>query len=263
MCKAVVAHLVRALVSKTSPSSEGVWVRRFIRKTRGSDYPTHGAHNPEETKITHIYHQRQLFKQQLHKKTMITIYITRHGNTEHNKKSLVMGQIDSPLTNRGLDSPLEIAKLIKHISFDHIYSSDLGRAFITAHIIAEKLNKVSILSRAKELREINYGIYANRKKKEVEKECPEYKTNIAFIFPEGESYLQVQKRVVAFIKELEKKHKEQTILLITHAGVIRSIITHYKKLNSEEYLKKNIPHEYIGKFVIDNDKLKSYEKINP
>ncbi len=193
---------------------------------------------------------------------MITFYLVRHGNTEHNWNSITMGQIDTPLTNEGLKNANVLAKKLKGINFDYIFSSDLGRAFITAHIIAEKLNLEKKLFPAKELREINYGIYANRKKDEVKRECPKYKKDVSYVFPEGESYYQVQDRVVKFIKDLERKHKNQTLLLVGHAGVIRAINCFFHGWDFQEHLKMKLSHKYIGKFVIDKNKLISYNKLN-
>ncbi|MBT7296181.1 histidine phosphatase family protein, partial [Candidatus Woesearchaeota archaeon] len=100
---------------------------------------------------------------------MITIYLLRHGKTELNKKSVIMGQIDSPLLKTSLESPKKLFKYLKDIKFDYIISSDLGRAFITAFLFAKELNLTHKLSFSKDLREINYGIYANKKKEEVKK----------------------------------------------------------------------------------------------
>ncbi len=123
---------------------------------------------------------------------MLIFYLVRHGNTEGNYKHFIMGyQIDTPLTDEGLKNTSILSQKLKNIKFDRIYSSDLGRAFITARIIAENLKIGSKLSRAKELREINYGVYTYRKKDEVEKECPQYKTDVNFVFPDGESFSQM------------------------------------------------------------------------
>ncbi len=173
-----------------------------------------------------------------------------------------MGHSDSPLTDEGLKNANVLAKKLKGINFDHIFSSDLRRAFITAHVIAEKLNLEKRLYPAKELREINYGIYTNRKKDEVKKECPKYKNDASYVFPEGESYYQVQDRVIKFIKYLEKKHEKQTLLLVAHSGVIRAMICFFHGWDFQEHLKMEFSHEYIGKFVIDKNKLISYDKLN-
>jgi phosphoserine phosphatase len=193
---------------------------------------------------------------------MLTIYLVRHGKTENNQKSITMGQIDTPLTQEGLKNAGVLAEKLKWINFDYIFSSDLGRAFITAYIIADKLNLEKKLFSANELREINYGIFANRKKDEVKEECPKYKKDALYIFPEGESYYQVQVRVVKFIEHLERAHKNQKLLIVTHSGVIRAINCFFQKLNLQENLKVKLSHEYIGKLVIDNNELISYDELN-
>ncbi len=193
---------------------------------------------------------------------MLTFYVVRHGSTEHNRKGVVMGQIDTPLTEEGLQNAEVLAGKLHNIHFDHVYSSDLGRAFITAHIIVERLGVERKLTRAKELREINYGIYANLKEEEVRRECPQYKQDIHFVYPEGESASEMQHRASSFIKHLESKHPHQTILIVTHSGVIRALKCYFNEWNFQDHLHMKITHEYVGKFVIDNHKLVSYEKIN-
>ncbi len=193
---------------------------------------------------------------------MLTFYLVRHGTTESNHKSIIMGQIDSPLTEKGLKNANTLAKKLKDLKFDFVYSSDLGRAFITAYRILEKLKIKPKISSSKELREINYGIYANRTKKEVKKDCIQYKINADYIFPKGESFYQMQNRVVKFIKKLERKHTNKKLLIITHAGVIRALNCFFNDYNLQDNLKIKITHEYIGEFVIDKGKLISYRKLN-
>jgi probable phosphoglycerate mutase len=194
---------------------------------------------------------------------MLTFYLVRHGQTEHNHKALTMGaRIDTPLTETGLANAAVLAKKLIGIKFDHVYSSDLGRAFITAHVIVEKLGFESRLSRAKELREIDYGQFTYRFKEEVKRECPQFTNDPDFVFPEGESPRQMQKRAVRFIHTLETEHPGKTLLIVTHAGVIRALKCHFNGWNYKEHLRMAISHEFIGKFLIDNGKLVSYEKIN-
>ncbi len=194
---------------------------------------------------------------------MLTFYLTRHGQTEHNHKAMTMGaRIDTPLTETGLANADVLAKKLTGIGFDHVYSSDLGRAFITAHVIVEKLGIETKLSRARELREIDYGQFTYRFKEEVKKECPQFTNDPDFTFPDGESPRQMQKRAVHYIQKLEKGHPGKTLLIVTHAGVIRGLKCHFNGWDYQEHLRMAISHEFIGKFVIDEGKLVSYEKIN-
>lgn len=193
---------------------------------------------------------------------MLTFYLVRHGNTHNNRNSLTMGQIDTPLTNEGLKNAHTLSKKLKNVKFDGIFSSDLGRAFITAHIIAISLGIHKKLVPARELREINYGMYANMKKDVVKNKCPKYKTDASFVFPEGESYYEVQKRVIRFIRKLEREYTNKTLLLVGHSGVIRSIHCFFRKWDFQDHLNMKFSFEYIGKFVIDGNELVSYEKLN-
>lgn len=67
---------------------------------------------------------------------MTTFYIVRHGTTVANEKGIIQGQIDTPLSKKGKNEIKQLAQKLQHIRFDAIYSSDLGRAFITEFIIA-------------------------------------------------------------------------------------------------------------------------------
>jgi len=186
---------------------------------------------------------------------MLTFYLVRHGNTENNRAGKTSGQIDTPLTEEGFKNADVLVEKLQHIRFDHVYSSDLGRAFITAFILAEKLNLLPRISRDKSLREIDFGMYTNRKKEDLIRECSEYKNAADFVFPEGESYAQVQERAVKFIHHLERTHPDQTLLLVTHSGVIRAIKCFFRGLNLADHLGMKITHEYIGKFVIEKGQL--------
>lgn len=204
---------------------------------------------------------------------MLTFYLVRHGNTEHNKKGFTMGHLDTPLTDEGLANAAKVASELKkrvhpsknsssHAVFDHVYSSDLGRAFITAHIIVEYLGLEKRLTRAKELREYSFGTYENFDRNKVKLLFPKYKKDPHFAFPEGESYASAQRRAVRFIKKLEKLHKGKTILIVTHSGVIRGIMSYFRNLPLKDHLMMNISHEYIGKFIINRGKLVSYKKLH-
>lgn len=193
---------------------------------------------------------------------MLTIYLCKHGKTESNTNSVTMWQIDSPLTQEGLNNTKHIGELLKNEKIDLIFSSDLGRAFMTAYYI-QKINKDEIeIIPTKELREINYGDFAHQNKQQVKQNCKHYKTDVNYIFPNGESYQQVQDRVIDFIEKTEKENENKTILIVTHSGAIRAINTYYKQENFQEKLKEKFGHEYIGKFKIDKNKLIEYKQIN-
>ena len=68
---------------------------------------------------------------------MSDLYLVRHGQTELNVQNILQGWQDSPLTERGREQALatRAAFEARGISFDHAYSSPLGRARHTAELI--------------------------------------------------------------------------------------------------------------------------------
>lgn len=192
---------------------------------------------------------------------MITIYIVRHGTTEANEKGIIQGQLDTPLTEEGKRDAALLAEKFKNVELDHIYASDLGRAFITEFIIAQLDHEVEKIRETKALREVNYGIYQDRIKKEVLKEVPHFGRDMSLVFPNGESILQAQERVLNFFLGLEHEHLDKTILCVTHSGIIRALKSHFTGESLEELWKKPVPHEYIGKYVLDEGELISYEEL--
>lgn len=68
---------------------------------------------------------------------IVRLHLVRHGETEANKKNLVLGQIDSPLTPRGLQQAQATSLLFRGHPFWRVYASDLTRTRITARILLE------------------------------------------------------------------------------------------------------------------------------
>lgn len=193
---------------------------------------------------------------------MVTFYIIRHGNTELNKKGILQGGlIDSPLTDQGFNDALLMAKKLKKFKIDAIFSSDLGRAFITAHIISDKLELVNKIFRLKEFREVHFGDLAGMFKDEVKLKYPKYKKDSNFVFPNGESYLDTKRRVVKKLLELSGS-SYKNILIVTHAGCIRGIISWALNKDFDSILEKKISHAFVGKLEIKNNKVINFKIIN-
>jgi broad specificity phosphatase PhoE len=81
----------------------------------------------------------------------------RHGETEWNAQGREMGQLDSALTERGIQQARLVAGRLNQAAFHALYSSDLGRGIQTAEIIASKCQKQVQLDAG--LRERHMGIF--------------------------------------------------------------------------------------------------------
>lgn len=192
---------------------------------------------------------------------MLTVYIVRHGLTTNSQEGVVTGHSDARLTASGIDAVIRLSQRLKDTKFEAIYSSDLQRSLSTAQIIVKTLGLTVSVNQCKELREINYGIYTNRRKADVAKECQEYKKEVDFVFPGGESFSQLQQRVVGFMKEIERRHDDHTILLVTHAGAIRAISCDAHNGNLVDYLQVKISHTYLARLDKDQGALVSYDVL--
>jgi probable phosphoglycerate mutase len=153
----------------------------------------------------------------------------RHGETEWNVLAREMGQLDSPLTERGVDQAKALAARLGKRSLAAIYSSDLGRAVQTAHIISAMAG-VEVFPKS-ELRERHMGIFQGLTSAEMEQRFPtEYSSYRRdphhFQIPQGESGRQRLERSVQCLTAIAERHAEGTVVVVTHGGFLMGFFEH-------------------------------------
>lgn len=188
--------------------------------------------------------------------------ITRHYKTRYNEGDRIMGWFDSP-RSRDWKSDIDFvdARLRDNgIEFDSVYSSDLERSRQTAQIHARNLG-ITDVHDTPDLKEINYGKLQKMKKMWVTRFFPQHKKNPDLVYPSGESFRQMQKRSVGCLSELAQSHPEKTILIVTHAGVIRGIVSHFLGLNYADHLQHKISFRYIGDFQFNGGDCQRYHEL--
>ncbi|MCX5965129.1 MAG: histidine phosphatase family protein [Cyanobacteria bacterium] len=155
------------------------------------------------------------------------LVIVRHGETEWNTQHKVMGQLDSPLTPKGIQQAEAIADRLLRLKFTSLYSSDLGRAVHTANIIAEICDKKIIFDA--ELREWNMGIFEGLTVSEMHVKFPKERQDYEqigdeYIIPEGESLAQCRARGFRILNAIAERHSNQkddeTVVVVTHGCVL-------------------------------------------
>lgn len=157
-----------------------------------------------------------------------TLYLVRHGDCRRDKVKRYIGQVDLPLNPEGRNQARLLRQQLAGVSFRRIYSSDLHRCRETARIIAGPQGK-SICT-LPQLREIGLGRWDGRAQAKIRQNHPEeYRQRgenlLEFRVPGGESFADLQKRVVPAFHDLIEKERG-TILLVAHAGVNRTILCH-------------------------------------
>ena len=184
---------------------------------------------------------------------MITLILTRHGQTNWNKTGKLAGSSDiSRLTKEGKKQAEKLAQKLNDLQIDYIYSSNLKRAKQTAAIIAKKLEREIIV--ASEFNERSWGVFEGKnwdKNKEslielYEKGRPDFRPE------KGESYNQFLKRIKNRLDEIIKVHEGQTVLLVSHGGVLRGLVKSFKGEFPED---SKIENASLTTIKIDNNKV--------
>lgn len=156
---------------------------------------------------------------------MITRFcFVRHGETDWNVQRRLQGHIDTPLNQTGQAQAEATAKGLNGHVFDAIYSSDLIRTLQTARYAAQLLD-LPIHLRS-DLRERHYGAFQGLTYSEAERNFPgdyaRFKAREAAyeILDDGESLLQHRQRVQICLENIAAKHAGESVLIVTHGGVL-------------------------------------------
>jgi broad specificity phosphatase PhoE len=195
---------------------------------------------------------------------MAVFYISRHGQTENNKNRWFSGWVDTPLTDEGIKNAHETAAKLRGRHFDQIHSSDLGRAFVTAYIIARDIGFTDEILRSKMLREVSYGDVGGMLMDEAHAIYPGLDAETNFVAPNGESLHQMQQRVLAYLNDLNGQHPDQTILLVAHGGVIDAISANFMNIDLGSHVANTgigSKHDFVAKFTIKDCKIVAYDEV--
>jgi broad specificity phosphatase PhoE len=180
------------------------------------------------------------------------IIVVRHYKTLINVARQIMGWGDAPRAANWEGDLSYVDGVLRKldVSIDDVYSSCLERARRTAMYYAQS-RRIHLVRDSEELNEINYGpILYKKSKRWVAKHYPQHKVDPDFVYPEGESFLQMQRRSIDFVLSLAASRPSRTALLVVHAGVIRGLVCHFLGLDYADNLKRKISHRYIGDFEI-------------
>ncbi len=174
-------------------------------------------------------------------------YILRHGEALSNVKNIVSSwpeKFKNPLTEKGKEEIIMVAKKLKGKNMDLIFSSDLLRTKQTAEIISNALKVKPKFD--KKLREVGLGDLNGKPAEELLYLSFEEK-RLKHSFQKRETYESVLKRVSAFLKEIDKKYKVKNILIISHQCPLWLLEDKVKGFSLKEGLIKNPEEKRIGK----------------
>ncbi|MDO8486403.1 MAG: histidine phosphatase family protein [Candidatus Staskawiczbacteria bacterium] len=166
------------------------------------------------------------------------LIITRHGQTDENLGEIIIGQeADAMLNKHGIMQAQKLANFLKDEKINFAYVSSQKRAVHTANEILKFHSSVEIIV-AHQLKEQNLGIYEAKSKVEWKKIKKNHKEPFHSFKPkDGESYVELQERIKEFFNDLVKKHKNDTVLMVSHGGTLGMLYLHIlnKEITEENY----------------------------
>ena len=156
------------------------------------------------------------------------VLLVRHGTTPTTGKVLPGRARGLHLADSGKAQAQRAAERIAELgSIAAIYSSPLERARETAAPIARATRRAVRVERG--LIECDFGAWTGQSLRRLMKK-PEWSTvqraPSMFRFPQGESFVEMQNRMVGALDRIRRRHPGKTVVCVSHADTIKAAVAH-------------------------------------
>ena len=156
------------------------------------------------------------------------ILLVRHGQTPTTGKILPGRAAGLHLADAGVSQAHRVAERISELhKVDAIYASPLERARETAAPIGKALNQRVKIDKG--LLECDFGDWTGAELGKLMKK-PEWSTvqraPSTFRFPSGESFTEMQTRMVTALDKIRAAHPGGTVVCVSHADPIKAAVAH-------------------------------------
>ena len=170
---------------------------------------------------------------------MPLLLLIRHGENEYVKTGKLPGHLPGiHLNERGQKQAQVLGEALKDVPLKAIYSSPLERAMETAGPIAES-HQLEIIQEPG-LRDANVGRWEGKSIRalrltnawKVVQQSPS-----RFHFPEGESFMDLQTRIVNVLEGIVIKHNKpkDIVAVVFHADPIKLAVAHFLGLPLDHF----------------------------
>ena len=159
------------------------------------------------------------------------LIIIRHGITDWSLAKRYCGWNDVEINNIGKEQALKLGERIAGEKIDAVYTSSAKRAHEFAEIAFKGL-PITVMAG---LKEMDFGIFEGLTYGEIMQKYPDIYSKwvdnpCSVDIPEGESMKDFKKRIGASFKEIIRQNKNKQAAVVTHAGVIKVIISDILKI---------------------------------
>lgn len=162
---------------------------------------------------------------------MLTLYITRHGETVWNTEKRMQGWLDSSLTENGIRNAASLSERLKGIEFEAIYSSPSGRTAATSGLL--KRNRQIPVIYDDNLREMNLGDWEGQTLDSIRDTHPleiDHFWNAPQRFKPvgGETFSDVRIRALNALERIKADYQAGNILIVSHSVMIKMSLAIFK-----------------------------------
>lgn len=194
---------------------------------------------------------------------MTELILLRHGETDWNRELRFQGQVDVPLNAVGHAQAERLAQRLAGEPVHHLVSSDLVRTRQTAQPIVRQLLPTLVLDTVTDamLREQNFGSVDGMRVADIRAQHADVwdgwtQFQADFVIPGGESTRQFHARVMAAVQRLVKAHPGQTLVVVTHGGVLDMVYRTALGLGLNGPRQSAIPNAGYNRVRCDGDVFK-------
>lgn len=185
------------------------------------------------------------------------IVLVRHATCPQMDAVLLGRTIDRPLDERGEGQARIVAKRLRSIADLIVEASPRRRARHTAGIIAALRDTVVRI--VPQMDEIDYGSWSGRTFEALAAD-PHWrrwnKYRAVSRTPAGESIRDVQERALAHFRKLEQTVEGETVAIVTHAEVIRSVVLLALQVPIDDYCRYEIAPASLTRLTVEGGQLR-------
>jgi probable phosphoglycerate mutase len=188
--------------------------------------------------------------------TPTTVLLVRHGQTTTTGSILPGRAKGLHLAPVGQEQAARAAERIASVgAVAAVYASPLERTRETAAPIAKRLGLRTSIARG--LIEADFGDWTGRKLADLMK-LPEWRkvqsSPSTFRFPKGESFPEMQSRIVGAVDVLVAKHPGERIVIVSHADPIKALVAHASGIHLDLFQRIVISPCSITPLVLGGDR---------
>lgn len=185
---------------------------------------------------------------------MQILYLVRHGESEWNRQGRIQGDLDSDLSELGREQARRVGLRLARKPIQRAASSTAIRALDTCRIALREFADTVPCEETALLREINLGAWEGMTAADLKKRSPD-QVELWFNRPSrvriegGETMRAFRLRIMREMERLRAGHREGTMAVFTHGGVICTYLTGLMGMKLDDMWRFKIHNGSITKII--------------